>query len=94
MNPACSLFLPKHAFRFKGESGAAAIEAAPVPAPSPPATADDPAVLAAEMDLARQNLLKKSIAGTIVAGDTPYNPNTSNPAGATSPTTSFKTRLG
>lgn len=64
---------PKHALRFKGggsNPAAAAVAAAPTPTPAPPVTSDSPAVIAAEQDEAKENLIKKSVKKTILAGDT------------------------
>ncbi len=67
----------------KGGSGgnpAQQIAAAPVPLPAPPVTAVAPAVIQAEHDLAQQNLLKKSVKKTVIAGDTGgYHPPTPRP---------------
>ena len=47
-----------------------AIESAPVPTPAAPVTATNSEVIQAQQDYAQQNLLKKSINKTILAGDT------------------------
>lgn len=60
-----------------------AINSAAVPVPAAPITAAAPEVLAAEHDIAQQNLMKKSVKKTIYAGDTGgFNPMGSNPANA------------
>lgn len=60
-----------HTKYFKGGSSQAQqIQSAPVPLPAPPVTQNNAAVLQAEHDYAQQNLLKKSIKGTMIAGDT------------------------
>ena len=90
-------FWPRHSFVFLGggSSGAQAVASAPVPTPAPPVTADDPAVIQAEQDLAQQNLIKKSVAKTILAGDTGgYNPMAQNVAGQPGATTSYRSKLG
>ena len=91
-------YWPKHNFLFLGGgagSGASAIASAPVPTPAPPVTADNPAVIQAEQDLAQQNLIKKSVAKTILAGDTGgYQPGAANAAGQAQSPTSYKARLG
>jgi hypothetical protein len=81
--------------RWHGGGGssapAAAIAAAPIPSLAPPVTENNAAVLQAEHDMASQNLLKKSIAKTIYAGDTGgYNPK--NPAGA-GPMAGYKAKI-
>ncbi len=53
-----------------GSAPAQAIDSAPIPTPAPPVTPNNQAVLMAEHDMAAQNLLKKSISKTIMAGDT------------------------
>lgn len=74
-----------------------AVAAAPVPAPAPPVTSDAPEVVQAEMDMAKQNLLKTSINKTILAGDTggPMGPGAapSAPGQPTAPT-GYKAKLG
>ena len=89
-------YWPKHNFLYLGGgSGASAIESAPVPTPAPPVTADNPAVIQAEQDLAQQNLIKKSVAKTILAGDTGgYQPGAANAAGQAQSPTSYRARLG
>jgi len=64
---------PAGLFTNNGNNAASAIDSAPVPVPAPPVTADSAEVLAAQKDLARQNLLKKSVKKTIFAGDTSTN---------------------
>ncbi len=61
-----------HVYLMSGGGGAPAqqIAQAPVPLPAAPVTQSDPSVVQAEHDLAQQNLLKKSVKKTIVAGDT------------------------
>ena len=62
------------------KKGGGGSPAAPLASPSAakPVGMAAPAVVQAEHDFAQQNLLKKSIKGTILAGDTggydPYNP--------------------
>lgn len=69
------------------------IASAPVPTPAPPVTADDPAVLQAEHDFANQQMLKKSVAKTMLAGDTGgFKPGNPNVAGQ--PSTGFRGKLG
>lgn len=88
-------YWPKHSMRFFGGGGGSGIASAPIPTPAPPVTADDPSVIAAEHDLAKQNLLKKTVNKTILAGDTGgYMPGGVNTAGQTSPPTSYKSKLG
>ena len=53
-----------------GPSPAQQIAQAPTPLPAPPVTSSDPSVIQAEHDLAQQNLLKKSVKKTVLAGDT------------------------
>ncbi len=66
------------------------IESAPVPTPAPPVTSTSKEVVEAEQDYARDNLLKKSIKKTILAGDTGgYGATQTGPG-----TPSFKTKLG
>ena len=77
-----------------GSSGAAATQSAPVPTPAPPVTADNQSVIAAEQDMARQNLIKKSVKNTILAGDTGGYVAGNNPANAASPVTGYKAKLG
>ncbi len=58
-----------------GSAAAQQIDSAPIPTPAPPVTPNNQSVLMAEHDMAAQNLLKKSVAKTIFAGDTGgYNP--------------------
>ena len=77
-----------------GSAPAQQIASAPVPTPAPPVTPDDPSVIAAENDLAQQNLIKKSIKRTIYAGDTGgYQPGASTP-GQPATVTSYKSKLG
>jgi len=87
---------PKFAFLFLGGGTSGnGIASAPVPTPAPPVTADDPAVVQAEQDLAQQNLIKKSVAKTILAGDTGgYQPGAANAAGHAQSPTSYKAKLG
>lgn len=76
-------------------SASQGIASVPVPTPAPPVTSDNPAVIQAEMDLAQQNLIKKSVAKTILAGDTGgYQPGAANAAGQAQSPTSYKARLG
>lgn len=66
-------FWPPHAFRFKGGGGnqqAQQIQSAPVPIAAPPVTRTSADVLRAESEVAKENLLKKSVKKTIYAGDT------------------------
>lgn len=79
-----------------GGSPAQAIQSAPVPTPAPPVTADNQAVVAAELQAQQANALKKTIKGTILAGDTGiYHQGSGNPAGMATPnTTGFKGKLG
>ena len=82
-------------FYFGGSSGASQIASAPVPTPAPPVTADNPAVIQAEQDLASQNLIKKSVKKTILAGDTGgYNPGGANAAGQSGSPAGYKAKLG
>lgn len=67
-----------------GPSPAQQIAAAPVPLPAPPVTSTDPSVIQAEHDLAQQNLLKKSVKRTVLAGDTGgWNPAGNGPTART-----------
>lgn len=64
---------PPNAFRFKGGGGnqqAQQIQSAPVPIAAPPVTRTSADVLRAESEVAKENLLKKSVKKTIFAGDT------------------------
>lgn len=72
---------------FGKAPGADNAERTPVPLPTNPITAANAEVLHAQNDFARQNLLKKSIGRTILAGDTGgYNPAQPNsPLKATKP---------
>lgn len=66
-------FFPPNAFRFKSGGGgnqAGAIASTPVPLPAPPVTRTSADVLRAESEVAKENLMKKSIKKTIFAGDT------------------------
>lgn len=54
----------------KDKNNAAAIESAPIPTPASPVDGNADAVIQAEHDYANQNLLKKSVKKTILAGDT------------------------
>lgn len=82
-------------FLFGGNSGAQAVQSAPVPTPAPPVTADNPAVIAAEQDYAHQNLLKKSVKHTMLAGDTGgWNPANPSGAGAPGPVSGYRSKLG
>ena len=67
-----------------GGGGAQQIQAAPVPLPAAPVTESDQAVVQAEHDVAKSNLLKKSFNKTRYAGETGgfYAPG-SNPMGGT-----------
>ena len=87
-------FWPKNAFRFGGGGGnqAQQIESAPVPTPAPPVTANSAEVLQAEQDVAQQNLLKKSVKKTILAGDTGGWKTGASPATGSPP--SYKPKLG
>lgn len=95
-------FWPKHSFLFLGGGGggsAGAISSAPVPIPAPPVTPNDASVIQAQQDFAQQNLLKKSIKKTIMAGDTGgFNPGAGNVAGQPSQGAAggqgFRTKLG
>ena len=62
----------------KKKSGGSAASPLASPQTAKPVGVAAPAVVQAEHDFAQQNLLKKSIKGTILAGDTggydPYNP--------------------
>ena len=76
-------------------SASQGIASVPVPTPAPPVTSDNPAVIQAEMDLAQQNLIKKSVKKTILAGDTGnYNPYATNAPGHAAQPTSYKAKLG
>ena len=82
---------PKCSFRYLGGGGGPAPAAvAPVPTPAPPVTSDAPSVVQAEHDVAVQNLLKKSVKQTIIAGDTAYNPMGANAANQPNPSAGFK----
>ena len=76
----------------KGSAGAAGgIASAPVPVPAPPVSSAAAEVIAAEHDIAQQNLLKKSVKKTILAGDTGgFNPAGMNPANAPGSATTFR----
>ena len=76
-----------------GGGGAQAIQSAPVPTPAPPVTQNNAAVLQAEHDMAQQNLLKKSVKNTIMAGDTGgWTPG--NPQGQAGAAAGYKAKLG
>lgn len=65
------IWYPKHSRRYLGGgSGAAQIASVPVPTPAPPVEPDNAASIQAEQDLAQQNLIKRSVKKTILAGDT------------------------
>lgn len=64
------LWPPNTARHLGGGGGAGAIQSAPVPTPAPPVTADNPASIQAEHDMAQSNMLKRSVKKTILAGDT------------------------
>jgi hypothetical protein len=53
-----------------GGSPAQAIQAAPTPVTAPPVTTSSAEVIQAQQDYAQQNMMKKSIKKTIMAGDT------------------------
>lgn len=97
MSPSkLSQLWPCNAFRFGGGGSPAPqpVAPAPVPSPSPPVEPNDPSVVAAEQDVAQQNLLKKSVKKTILAGDTGgFSPSN---AGAGKPdfNVSYKGKLG
>lgn len=61
---------------FKSDgSSTSPVDAAPIPTPMAPVTSATAEVIAAQEDLAKQNLMKKSVKNTIYAGDTGgYNP--------------------
>lgn len=77
----------------KKESGAAAIDSAPVPTPAAPVSPNNPAAVQAEHDYSMANMLKKSVRKTIVAGDT-GGFTAANPNGTTGPVQGYKARLG
>ena len=91
-----NLLWPKSAICYFGEKASAtAIESAPVPTPAPPVTSDAPEVIQAQQDLAQQNLLKKSVKKTMLAGDTGgFSPSAPNVAGQPPAQTGYKGRLG
>ena len=73
-----------------GASAADNISAAPVPVPAPPVTGAAAEVIAAQQDIARQNLLKKSVRKTIFAGDSGgFQPGNANIANAPSAPASY-----
>jgi len=93
MNP----FFPRHHMVFMGGGGGAqAISSAPVPTPAPPVTANSAEVIQAEQDTAQQNLIKKSVKNTILAGDTGGWKAGANPQGGPGmpPPGGFKSKLG
>ncbi len=53
-----------------GGGASSAVAAAPVPTPAPPVTQTNSAVVQAEQDALRENLIKKSVKNTMLAGDT------------------------
>ena len=61
-----------------------------MPAPAPPVTQANEAVSQAEADVARAGLTQKTIAGTMLAGDTLG----VGAAGRPNPVTSYKRKLG
>ena len=74
-----------------GGAPAQQIAQAPVPTPAPPVTATAAEVIQAEQDLAQQNLIKKSVKKTIMAGDTGgFVPGASNPANAPAAPATYK----
>lgn len=99
-------FFPPHAFAFKlggaldplglfkdkPSPTAAALDAVPVPLPGKPLTASSAEVLQSQGDYLKDNLLKKSVKKTIMAGDTGgfKKPNLGN---ATAPIDSYR-KLG
>jgi hypothetical protein len=71
------------------------IASAPVPTPAPPVTAGDASVIQAENDVAQQNLIKKSVKRTMLAGDTGgFQPGAQNVAGQPAAPTNYKAKLG
>lgn len=82
---------PANIFTGDNKSQAAAdIKATPVPNPVAPVSAAAPEVIAAEHDIAQQNLMKKSVKKTIFAGDTGgYMPGALNIAGASGAPTGY-----
>ena len=98
MSPSqLSQLWPRNAFRFGGGGSPAPqqqIAPAPVPSPSPPVEPNDPSVVAAEQDVAQQNLLKKSVKKTILAGDTGGFSPSSAGAGKPDFNVSYKGKLG
>lgn len=89
-------FWPRHAHLFKGGSPVVQqIQSAPVPLPAPPVTSTSREVIQAEQDLAQQNLVKKSIKKTILAGDTGgYQPGMAGSPGNPAPAPSTFRKLG
>jgi hypothetical protein len=77
-----------------GGGAAQAVQSAPVPTPAPAVTSDNPAVIQAEQDLIRQNLVKKSVKHTMLAGDTGgFQPGGANAANQPSSPATFKSKF-
>lgn len=78
-----------------GASAASSIASAPVPVPAPPVTGSAAEVIAAEHDIAQQNLLKKSVKKTILAGDTGgFKLSGANPANAAGAPATYRSPRG
>jgi hypothetical protein len=78
-----------------GSSSSPAIASAPTPTPAPPVSSTNQQVVQAELDTARQNLMKKSIKNTIYAGDTAYKAGeVGSPGNPGSGPSSYKKTLG
>ena len=80
-----------HLFQQEPSGGGGGIADATVPVAAPPVSSSDAAVIAAEQDMARQALMRKSVRHTILAGDTGgYHPGAANPANQPSAPTGFR----
>lgn len=78
-----------------GGGGTPQISSVPVPTPAPPVTSDSAEVIAAQQDEAQENLIKKSVKKTILAGDQVYTPGQpGGPGGPVASPTSYKAKLG
>lgn len=80
--------IPQHLFQQEPSSTP---DTPTVPVASPPVSSSDAAVIAAEQDMARQALMRKSVRHTILAGDTGgYHPGAANPANQPAAPTGFR----
>ena len=77
----------------KAGSAGGGVDSAPVPTPGNPISAANAAVLQAEHDFAAQNMLKKGINKTIIAGDT-GGWSQQSPRGSSGPGSGYKAKQG